>query len=301
MANFPVSTPSFAGFTASHTLSQDNHAAQHTLEQGEIVALSNKIGTGASTPTSGTVLRGNGAGTSIWGDVDLTTDVTGILGTSNGGTGTTSTTGTGANVYQTSPSLTTPSLTSPTISNPTITAGGSWSGSPSITTPTIASFANSNHTHANSAGGGALSINTNFATIIYPYKFNAYKSSAQTPNAVPIIYNVENFDTDSDFDTTTGRYTIPVSGFYQFNVVATYTVTAAPQDPQVQLVKNGATVLATSHFVHMYNGTTNATNTLSSFEQLTAGDYVECYGVNLALNVTSQDFNKFSGFFVSHT
>lgn len=90
MATFPGGIPSYAGFTGSHTLSADNHAAQHNAEQGDIIALANKVGTGASTPISGTVLRGNGTGTSTWGDADLTTDVTGVLPLANGGTNATS-------------------------------------------------------------------------------------------------------------------------------------------------------------------------------------------------------------------
>ncbi len=84
---FPTALPSFSGFTSSHTLAEDNHAAQHNLEQTEIVAVATKIGTGASTPTSGTVLRGTGASTSAWGQVVLTSDVTGTLPLANGGLG----------------------------------------------------------------------------------------------------------------------------------------------------------------------------------------------------------------------
>jgi hypothetical protein len=51
------------------------------------IAIETKLGSGASTPTSGTVLRGNGTGTSTWGDADLTTDVTGVLPVANGETG----------------------------------------------------------------------------------------------------------------------------------------------------------------------------------------------------------------------
>lgn len=80
---YPGAIPTFAGFTAGHTLAVDNHAAQHNLEQSEIVAIATKIGTGASTPTSGMVLRSNGAGTSVWGQVVLTTDVTGVLPLAN--------------------------------------------------------------------------------------------------------------------------------------------------------------------------------------------------------------------------
>lgn len=132
MVNFPGAVPSFAGFTPGHTLSADNHASQHNLEQAEIVQVATKIGTGASTPTAGKVLTGDGAGTSSWAQVNLTTMVSGILPVANGGTGTTSSTGSGSVVLSTSPTLATPTITSPTI-----TGGGSWAGSPTITSPTI--------------------------------------------------------------------------------------------------------------------------------------------------------------------
>lgn len=85
--SFPSSTPSYTGFTSTHTLQQDTHAAQHNQEQADITALANKIGLGASAPTSGTVLRGNGTGTTAYSQVQLSTDVSGVLGVSNGGTG----------------------------------------------------------------------------------------------------------------------------------------------------------------------------------------------------------------------
>lgn len=80
---FPTSLPSYAGFTSSHTLSQDNHAAQHNQEQTDITAVATKIGTGSSTPTSNKVLRGDGVGTSSWSQVDLSTDITGQLPAAN--------------------------------------------------------------------------------------------------------------------------------------------------------------------------------------------------------------------------
>jgi hypothetical protein len=145
MANFPGSTPSFAGFTSSHTLAQDNHAAQHNLEQGEIVALATKIGTGASTPTANTVLRGTGAGTSAFGQVDLTTDVSGQLPIASGGTGQNSLSG-----------LTLPSAT---LANPAISgtvSGGATYSSPTLTTPIIADFTSATHDHTTNAEGGML-------------------------------------------------------------------------------------------------------------------------------------------------
>lgn len=134
MALFPGAIPVFAGFTPGHTLVTDNHAAQHNLEQAEIVQVATKVGTGASVPAANQVLTGNGAGTSAWSQVNLTTMVSGILPVVNGGTGTTSTTGTGPVVYGTAPTIATPVLT----------------------TPTIADFTGATHTHANNAGGGQL-------------------------------------------------------------------------------------------------------------------------------------------------
>jgi len=83
MAQFPTAIPSYAGFTSSHTLSADNHAAQSNAEQGDISAIATKVGTGSSTPVNQRLLRGNGTGTSAWAQVDLTTDVTGVLPSAN--------------------------------------------------------------------------------------------------------------------------------------------------------------------------------------------------------------------------
>jgi len=84
---FPGSLPSYIGFTASHTLSQDQHASQHNQEQSDIIALATKLGIGGSTPSTNTVLRGNGAGTTTYDQLHLATDVSGVLPVTNGGTG----------------------------------------------------------------------------------------------------------------------------------------------------------------------------------------------------------------------
>lgn len=81
--SYPTSLPSYAGFTSTHTLSADSHAAQHNSEQTDILGLATKVGTGAATPTSGVLLRGNGVGTSTWDTVHLGTDVSGQLPSAN--------------------------------------------------------------------------------------------------------------------------------------------------------------------------------------------------------------------------
>jgi len=128
----------FEGTTATSHQNNDNvtldiTAASNNVKNDAIIAIETKIGTGASTPTANTVMRGTGTGTSAFGQVGLTTDVTGTLPAANGGTGITSLgsgvatflgtpssanlaaavtdeTGSGALVFGTSPSLTTPNI-----------------------------------------------------------------------------------------------------------------------------------------------------------------------------------------------
>lgn len=131
--SFPASLPSYTITAGSETL---NGAGGGTGLSGllnafetDLVGLGTKMGTGSSTPSAGKVLRANGSGTSVWGAVDLTADVTGALPVVNGGTGGTTSTGTGAVVL---------------------------ASSPTIVTPTVASFTNAQHNHSNAAGGGLL-------------------------------------------------------------------------------------------------------------------------------------------------
>ena len=87
MALFPGALPVAGTAVASDTLAAAGHTALHNTSYDEIRALATKLGTGASTPTASTVLRGTGAGTSAWGQTVLTTDVSGILPLTNGGLG----------------------------------------------------------------------------------------------------------------------------------------------------------------------------------------------------------------------
>jgi hypothetical protein len=84
------------------------HAVLHDNEILALQALEAKVGIGASTSTTSTVLRASSNGTSTWGKVVLTSDITGTLPVTNGGTGVTSSTGSGANVLANSPALVTP-------------------------------------------------------------------------------------------------------------------------------------------------------------------------------------------------
>lgn len=180
MAVFPGSIPPAGSAVSTNTLAAAGHTALHNTSYDEIRALATKVGTGSSTPTSGTVLRGNGTGTSLWAQVGLTTDVTGTLPQANGGTGTTSATGSGAAVYQ----------ASPTISSPTLTA------------PTIANFSNAQHTHGDATNGGQLNGATAIqtATLKAAQMFNGFVKNRQggtTGDASWVSAGTSNTDTSA--------------------------------------------------------------------------------------------------------
>lgn len=134
MANFPGSAPSIPTSVGSTTLALQagiGHAALHNLVAGEVTAIAAKVGTGASTPTDGTFLVGNGVGTSAWraatksdvglAAVDNTSDVD-------------------------KPVSTAQAATLAPKASPVFTGQ-----------PTISDFTSSPHNHTNAANGGQLS------------------------------------------------------------------------------------------------------------------------------------------------
>jgi hypothetical protein len=73
-------------------------------------------------------------------------------------------------------------------------------------------------------GSGPLNIQQNGVTLgIYGNipAFSAYKSANQTgvPNATftKVTFNLEEFDTNNNYDTSTSRFTPTVAGYYQIN------------------------------------------------------------------------------------
>lgn len=95
------------------TLAITNGGTGQTTQQAALNAL-------AGTQVNNRVLRSDGINTTL-SQVVLTTDVTGTLPVTNGGTGVTTSTGSGNNVLSTSPTITTPTFSG------VVTLGTNWS------------------------------------------------------------------------------------------------------------------------------------------------------------------------------
>jgi hypothetical protein len=94
------------------TLAIVNGGTGQTTQQAAINAL-------VGAQTNNRVLRSDGTNSTL-SQVVLTTDVTGTLPIANGGTGSTTSTGTGAVVLTASPTITNATLTTPTLTTPTL-------------------------------------------------------------------------------------------------------------------------------------------------------------------------------------
>ena len=138
--------------------------------------------------------------------------------------------------------------------------------------------------------------------LYYPYKFRATRAAAHTTGAATFTkfpWDTEQYDTNSNFDSTTNRrYVPPVNGFYSFDVSISMINPGA--DFIIALYVAGTEA---SRLFHS-GGTITMTGSGSDTLQLTATtDYVEVfvYCTNGASADVAAFQNHFSGRLMSLT
>jgi hypothetical protein len=132
--------------------------------------------------------------------------------------------------------------------------------------------------------------------------FNAYNPSNNVANdtSTKIIFQSENFDTASAYDTSNGRFTVPSeeSGKYFFYAKIRHYNTTSMTREKIQIHKNGSKVALYEHKGdNIYNSIA-----ITHIAQLSAGDYIEVYyeqnsgSSNDLSQFANSPENEFSGY-----
>ena len=201
---------------------------------------------------------GTGSSTSTGtGALVLNNSPTLISPSISGVTFTSGTTGSGNIVLATSPTLTTPTLTSPTITG-TLTLTGT------LSAPSINSIA-------------PITVNSNQA--VNGPAVSAYLSTNQsvtTATWTKVALNTVQFDTNTNFNTSsTNRFTPTVPGYYQCDATLNATATTGTQ-ASCALYKNGAVYVNGSGATQAFTVIYMSTSAVIFFNGTT--DYVELWG-----------------------
>lgn len=116
--------------------------------------------------------------------------------------------------------------------------------------------------------------------------FEAYLSAEQTTTdeaATKITIDTENFDTDSAFDTSTNKFTVPsgkAGKYFLYANVRTYTNLDQNKVLRVYFYKNGSTSIPATYQVGSQfdnNRPTEMNQNISAVLDLSVGDYIELY------------------------
>lgn len=148
-----------------------------------------------------------------------------------------------------------------------------------------------------------LEIGSGHTSVKNDYKFSAYRNAPFnfTSSFVLLTFDTKTFDTGTNYNTSTGKFTAPVTGFYLFNWQV-YSNTFG-DGFNGSLYKNGVEV---SRGAQVYLGgspfTTGGENGIK-LVSATAGDFFQVY---IASDTTrtgtpGAEYNYFEGFLLSQT
>lgn len=270
--SFPTSVPSYPDTAGSEFLGTAGGGlgiSRILDDYGlDISALATKMGTGSATPSAGKVLRASGSGTSTWGAVDLTADVTGTLPVANGGTGITAL-GAGVATFLGTPSSANlaSAVTGETGSGALVFGTSPTIATPTLTTPTIASFASATHDHSNAAGGGTLTHTALPAGVVVQVVGEPFTAAATGTTTIPFDDTIPQNTEGTEFMTAT---ITPKSATNILTVraVALFGNSAAVTTSMALFQDTTADALAATA---EYDGTTNVAIMLSLEHEKVAG------------------------------
>jgi hypothetical protein len=204
-----------------------------------------------------------------------TLTLTNALGVSYGGTGTTTSTGSGATVRATSPTLLSPLI------------AGATSGAITLASPAV-------------AGTNTITLPAQTGTVmVNGPAFSAYNNSTQTlpiTTLTKVILNTKSYDTNSNFDNVTNyRFTPTVAGYYLFTAQV-YNGTQVTLLPEIY--KNGAAVAFGTLTAPSSSNGNNGANVSTILFMNGSTDYVELYVASIAVASTlaaGPNANYFTG------
>jgi hypothetical protein len=139
-----------------------------------------------------------------------------------------------------------------------------------------------------------------------PYKFSYYRAAAaNTGNGVfaLVTFDTKLFDTSSNYSTSTGKFTAPVAGFYQFNWQVRCSPTLSGYQCLAALYQNGVAVYDGSE-IRAVTASQAVASSGSALIQCALNDYIQIYVYSDAtapLVVDATGDNMFNGFLVSQT
>jgi hypothetical protein len=224
------------------TLAIANGGTGQTTQQAAINAL-------VGAQTNNRVLRSDGTNSTL-SQVVLTTDVTGTLPIANGGTGSTTSTGTGAVVLTASPTITNATLTTPTLTTPTLNF-------PTLNNFTLGTYGNIKTLFETATiTASAPSATTNFDIATQAVQF--YTSNASTNFTL-------NFRASATSTVTAGSFVV--------NTIYTIASIGTTDFTLIGASSNTVGVIFTATGVGTGSGTAT-TGTLNSI--LSAGQSVTC-------------------------